>query len=437
MRTGGNDDSPVGVLHVARDGRGDLVAHLVLVRADLGVRGGRERRPRGETLGAAGGAGAGAGASWAPARPARERPGQAWAAGLGCGLGRGLGRGCAGAGAGAGVGGRRRRRHGRVVQRRRGVHRARAAGRGSRLSAAATSRLSPPPHASHGQRGNDGEHRSSTSFPPVAVTCPGSRATDDIPAQTYERTAVPPAVPQALPVDLCRPAGAGRHLQLLHHPRPPIHRAGHRRPAQRAASSTKCRWPSACSSASRCSAASARYGMRELLNSGSRRVETDLRDHLFRHLQRMSAEFYDRYPTGDLMARATNDLLAVRMVAGPALMYLVDTIIRALLIAPAMAAISPRLTLLALLPAARPAGGHGRPRPGDPPPHRWPSRPSSATSPATPTRTSPASASSGPIGRSRRRSPTSGRLNEEYLGRNMSLARVQGLSSRCWPCSAA
>src|SRR3954463_11961183 len=93
-----------------------------------------------------------------------------------------------------------------------------------------------------------------------------------------------------------------------------------------------------------------RYGMRQLLNSGSRRVETDLRDHLYRHLQRMSAEFYDRYPTGDVMARTTNDLLAVRMVAGPALMYLVDTTIRALLIAPAMVAINPRLTLLALIP---------------------------------------------------------------------------------------
>jgi ATP-binding cassette, subfamily B, multidrug efflux pump len=94
----------------------------------------------------------------------------------------------------------------------------------------------------------------------------------------------------------------------------------------------------------------ARYGMRELLNSGSRRVETDLRDRLYRHLQRMSAEFYDRYPTGDVMSRTTNDLLAVRMVAGPALMYLVDTSLRALLIAPAMLAISPRLTQLAFLP---------------------------------------------------------------------------------------
>ncbi len=94
----------------------------------------------------------------------------------------------------------------------------------------------------------------------------------------------------------------------------------------------------------------ARYGMRELLNSGSRRVETDLRDQLYGHLQRMSAEFYDRYQTGDVMARTTNDLLAVRMVAGPALMYVVDTTIRALLIAPAMVAISAQLTLLALVP---------------------------------------------------------------------------------------
>jgi ATP-binding cassette subfamily B protein len=94
----------------------------------------------------------------------------------------------------------------------------------------------------------------------------------------------------------------------------------------------------------------ARFVKRDQLYSGTRREETDLRDRLYQHLQRMSAEFYDRYPTGDVMARTTNDLLAVRMVAGPALMYLVDTSIRTLLIAPAMVAISPRLTLLAFLP---------------------------------------------------------------------------------------
>lgn len=94
----------------------------------------------------------------------------------------------------------------------------------------------------------------------------------------------------------------------------------------------------------------ARFGMRQCLNSGSRRVETDLRDDLFAHLQRHTPTFFDRFPTGDVMARATNDLTAVRMVAGPALMYLVDTAVRAMLVVPAMAATSVSLTALAVLP---------------------------------------------------------------------------------------
>jgi ATP-binding cassette subfamily B protein len=93
-----------------------------------------------------------------------------------------------------------------------------------------------------------------------------------------------------------------------------------------------------------------RFFMRQSLNSGSRRVETDLRQRLFEHLQTLPAAFYDRSPTGDLMARTTNDLLALRMVAGPAIMYLVDTTVRAALIFPAMWAISPRLAVLAALP---------------------------------------------------------------------------------------
>jgi ATP-binding cassette subfamily B protein len=100
-----------------------------------------------------------------------------------------------------------------------------------------------------------------------------------------------------------------------------------------------------------------RYIMRETLNSVSRRVETDLRDRLFDHLEQLSAEFYDRFPTGDLMARATNDLLAVRMVAGPALMYISDTLVGAALMLPYMLRISPELTGLALLPlVALPVG---------------------------------------------------------------------------------
>lgn len=93
-----------------------------------------------------------------------------------------------------------------------------------------------------------------------------------------------------------------------------------------------------------------RFGMRYLLNGASRRVETDLRDDLFVHLTSLSAAFFQRSPVGDLMARSTNDLLALRMVAGPAVMYLVDTTVRTLMIVPMMAAISPSLTLWALLP---------------------------------------------------------------------------------------
>lgn len=94
----------------------------------------------------------------------------------------------------------------------------------------------------------------------------------------------------------------------------------------------------------------ARYGMRDLLNSASRRVEYDLRNRLYAYIQELSAEFYDRYATGDVMARTTNDLLAVRMVAGPALMYLVDTLVRTLIVIPIMVSISPRLALVTLGP---------------------------------------------------------------------------------------
>ncbi|MFW6079505.1 MAG: ABC transporter transmembrane domain-containing protein, partial [Gemmatimonadota bacterium] len=71
----------------------------------------------------------------------------------------------------------------------------------------------------------------------------------------------------------------------------------------------------------------ARYGMRELLNGLSRRVETDLRDDFFDHLLRLDASFYGGIRTGDLMSRATNDVQAVRQAVGPAVMYLVNTVV--------------------------------------------------------------------------------------------------------------
>lgn len=93
-----------------------------------------------------------------------------------------------------------------------------------------------------------------------------------------------------------------------------------------------------------------RYGMRELLNSVSRRIETDLRDDFFRHLLALDATFYGATRTGDLMSRATNDTLAVRQAAGPAIMYTVNTVVSFVLALTLMIAISPRLTLFMMAP---------------------------------------------------------------------------------------
>jgi len=94
----------------------------------------------------------------------------------------------------------------------------------------------------------------------------------------------------------------------------------------------------------------ARYGMRQLLNSISRRIENDLRDDLFDHLLRLDAGFYARLPTGELMSRLTNDTQAVRMAIGPGLMYLVNTFVMTALALAVMFGYSVRLTLLALVP---------------------------------------------------------------------------------------
>lgn len=94
----------------------------------------------------------------------------------------------------------------------------------------------------------------------------------------------------------------------------------------------------------------ARYGMRELINGISRRMEVDLRRDLFEHLVSLDASFYGETRTGDLMSRATNDILAVRMAAGPAVMYAVNTFVGFALALALMLWISPRLTFYALMP---------------------------------------------------------------------------------------
>ena len=96
----------------------------------------------------------------------------------------------------------------------------------------------------------------------------------------------------------------------------------------------------------------ARFGMRQLLNGISRRVEVDLRNAYFAHLLRLDATFFGGTRTGDLMSRATNDIPAVRMAIGPAVMYLANTFFSTILALYFMLDISARLTLLALIPLA-------------------------------------------------------------------------------------
>lgn len=97
-------------------------------------------------------------------------------------------------------------------------------------------------------------------------------------------------------------------------------------------------------------AAVARYGMRQLLNGISRKIEVDLREDFFAHLLRLDASFYLETRTGDLMSRSTNDILAIRQAAGPALMYVVNAIVGFAVSLSFMLVISPQLTLVALVP---------------------------------------------------------------------------------------
>jgi ATP-binding cassette subfamily B protein len=93
-----------------------------------------------------------------------------------------------------------------------------------------------------------------------------------------------------------------------------------------------------------------RYYMRRLVIGTSREIEYELRNDFFGHLTRLSFSFYNRTPTGDLMARATNDLNAIRAVLGPGIMYSANTIITLTAALTLMLVLSWRLTLVSLIP---------------------------------------------------------------------------------------
>ncbi len=93
-----------------------------------------------------------------------------------------------------------------------------------------------------------------------------------------------------------------------------------------------------------------RYSMRMVLIGMSREVEYELRNDLFRHFTRLPARYYQQSRIGDLMSRASNDMSAVRMVLGPGIMYTANTVATFGGAVSLMLWISPRLTLLALVP---------------------------------------------------------------------------------------
>jgi ATP-binding cassette, subfamily B, multidrug efflux pump len=85
---------------------------------------------------------------------------------------------------------------------------------------------------------------------------------------------------------------------------------------------------------------------RRILIGMSRHVEYDLRRDFYAHLVDQPLSFFHEHRTGDLMARATNDLAAVRQLAGPMIMYTLQTILVVIIVLPLMLRISVRLTLL-------------------------------------------------------------------------------------------
>ncbi len=93
-----------------------------------------------------------------------------------------------------------------------------------------------------------------------------------------------------------------------------------------------------------------RFLMRQTVIVGSRMIENDFRNDLFAHLQLMSARFFQNMSTGDIMSRMTNDLNAVRAVLGPGIMYSINTIVTFIFVIWMMLLINPFLTLVGLLP---------------------------------------------------------------------------------------
>lgn len=94
-----------------------------------------------------------------------------------------------------------------------------------------------------------------------------------------------------------------------------------------------------------------RFLWRYFIFGGARQIEYELRNDMFAHLEALSVEYYNEHKTGDIMARFTNDLNAVRMSIGPAIVTAFDaSVLLVMVIMQMMVYVDVKLTLFAILP---------------------------------------------------------------------------------------
>lgn len=94
-----------------------------------------------------------------------------------------------------------------------------------------------------------------------------------------------------------------------------------------------------------------RFFWRFFLFGASRSIEKELRNDMFRHLEKMSVEYYNEHKTGDLMTRFTSDLNAVRMSIGPAVICVFDaSVMTVMVVFQMMYYVDVKLTLMAVVP---------------------------------------------------------------------------------------
>ena len=93
-----------------------------------------------------------------------------------------------------------------------------------------------------------------------------------------------------------------------------------------------------------------RYMIRQTIIVVSRKIEYDLRQDFWKHIQKLPLRYFQNNSTGNIMAHATNDINAVRMFVGPAVMYSTDTVVTLVIVLAIMFSLNASLTLYSLIP---------------------------------------------------------------------------------------